>query len=102
MLPSYHEGLPIVALEAMSYGLPVLVSAIAANMELVSEEDTFKPGDIVELASKIAAFIKSPSPSPLPQGERVLNERLRRLETEFNWDRIAEQTLEVYERVLGR
>ena len=37
VLPSYHEGLPIVALEAMSYGLPVLVSAIPANMELVSE-----------------------------------------------------------------
>ena len=64
VLPSYHEGLPIVALEAMSYGLQVLVSAIPANMELVSEEDTFKPGNIVELASKIEAFIKSPSGSP--------------------------------------
>ena len=101
VLPSYHEGLPIVALEAMSYGLPVLVSAIPANMELVSAEDTFKPGDIAELAGKLEAFIKAPSPCPLPQGERVRNERLRRLETEFNWDRIAKQTLEVYKRVVA-
>jgi len=34
VLPSYHEGLPIALLEAMSYGLPVLVSDIAANKEV--------------------------------------------------------------------
>ena len=54
------------ALEAMSYGLPVIVSSIPANMELVSEEVTFKHGDIVELAAQIEAFIKSHSPYSPP------------------------------------
>lgn len=31
VLPSFHEGLPIVLLEALSYRLPVLVSDIPAN-----------------------------------------------------------------------
>ena len=35
VLPSYHEGLPIMALETMSYGLPLFASAIPANPELI-------------------------------------------------------------------
>ena len=31
VLPSYHEGLPIVALEAISYNLPLILSDISAN-----------------------------------------------------------------------
>jgi glycosyltransferase involved in cell wall biosynthesis len=34
VLPSYHEGLPIALLEAMSYGLSALVSDIPANKEV--------------------------------------------------------------------
>lgn len=95
VLPSYHEGLPIVALEAMSYGIPLLVSSIPANIELVSQEKTFKVGDVTELKTKLELFMKHNS-SLTKNGEF----RKERLESEFNWDRIAEQTLEVYKKTV--
>lgn len=60
VMPSYHEGLPIALLEAMSYDLDVVVSDIPANkLGILSDEDFFHVGDIKSLASamerKIAA-----------------------------------------------
>ena len=50
VLPSYHEGLPIVLLEAMSYVLPVLVSDIPANKEVeLPAERYFRCGDVDDL-----------------------------------------------------
>ena len=54
VLPSYHEGLPISLLEAMSYGLDVVVSDIPANrLPQLDGEDFFAPGDTDALASKL-------------------------------------------------
>jgi len=41
VLPSYHEGLPIVLLEAMSYGLSCIASGIRANRNIPLGEDRF-------------------------------------------------------------
>ena len=47
VLPSYHEGLPIALLEAMSYGLSALVSDIPANKEVkLPSECYFQCGDV--------------------------------------------------------
>ena len=95
VLPSYHEGLPIALLEAMSYGLPVLVSDIPANKEVeLPEERYFRCGDVDDLKAKMGTLIKK----PLPKEER---ERIRnQIEEKYNWDKIAEQTIEVYEKAL--
>jgi glycosyltransferase involved in cell wall biosynthesis len=53
VLPSYHEGLPIALLEALSYGLSVLVSDIPANKEVdLSAECFFNSGDMADLREK--------------------------------------------------
>jgi glycosyltransferase involved in cell wall biosynthesis len=40
VMPSYHEGLPIALLEAMSFSLPAVVSDIPANLEVQLPAET--------------------------------------------------------------
>lgn len=96
VLPSFHEGLPIALLEAMSYGLPVLVSDIPANKEIaLPEERYFRCGDVDHLQNAMERL--------LGQGlTEIEKEDMRRLIAEkYNWARIAEQTIEVYRKVLA-
>lgn len=91
ILPSYHEGLPLTILEAMSYGLPILASGIPANMELVTDKSwTFPPGDIATMRNKLLEFIECPI-----KNEMILT-NTKRIKEEFNWDRIALETLSLY------
>ncbi|MBU0481341.1 MAG: glycosyltransferase family 4 protein [Proteobacteria bacterium] len=97
VLPSYHEGLPIALLEAMSYGLPVLVSDIPANIEVGLEQDRyFRTGDVDNLREMMAAHLEV----AVRESERAeMIDQVRRC---YNWRRIAHQTLYVYEKALSR
>jgi glycosyltransferase involved in cell wall biosynthesis len=85
VLPSYHEGLPIALLEAMSYNLDVLASNIPANKAVNLPTECYfenKNADdfFVKLSNKLAV------------------EALKREYdlSAYNWDNIAEETAEVY------
>jgi glycosyltransferase involved in cell wall biosynthesis len=95
VLPSSHEGLPIVLLEALSYGLPVLVSDIPSNLEVISDPaHIFRVGDIQELSTKISAL----SDQPLDEAARDALRRdcLRR----YDWTEIAQQTSAAYDELV--
>ena len=91
ILPSYHEGLPIVLLEAMSYGLSCIVSDIPANKTIeLSGDRFFKPGDINKLLLKMKEFINK----PLNENEK--QRQIEMIAEKFNWENIALKTLQVY------
>ncbi|WP_398464521.1 glycosyltransferase family 4 protein [Tardiphaga sp.] len=91
VLPSSHEGLPIVLLEALSYGLSVLVSDIPSNREVVSDRARiFEVGNCRELGTKIATL--TASMPGVAEREAVRLENIRR----YDWNDIATRTSDVY------
>ncbi len=94
VLPSYHEGLPIALLEALSHGLSVLCSDIPANREIGLSEDRYFPrGDAEALARRLRECLRQ---EPLSEEQR--RRRAAEIRSRFNWDRVAAMTLGVYDR----
>ena len=90
VLPSFHEGLPISALEAGSAGCPLLLSDIPGNRDLgLPKSHYFKCGDIEDLIRALRAPVDRYGVSP--------DDFLR-----FDWDQIAAQTLAIYDVAMGR
>ncbi|MCA9408430.1 MAG: glycosyltransferase family 4 protein [Candidatus Omnitrophica bacterium] len=97
VLPSYHEGLPIVLLEAMSFGLSCIVSDIPANRNVgLSEDRHFKAGDIEALAAKIKKYMS------VEFSESESKAQIEMIRQNYDWDHIAEKTVDVYNAVLNR
>lgn len=96
VLPSSHEGLPIALLEALSYGLPVLASDIAANLEVGLEDSSYFPlGNIDALAAQLIRLAE------LPQDSAARQRRQSWVVQKYNWEDIAIHTLTVYQRLAG-
>jgi glycosyltransferase involved in cell wall biosynthesis len=95
VLPSYYEGLPIVLLEAMSYGLLCLASNIPANRCVdLPDENYFYPGDIERLSIKLREF----SRRSLSEAKRSI--QINMLRQKYNWDNIALETMGIYKKAI--
>ena len=96
VLPSALEGLPVALLEALSYGIPVLVSDIPENMETINDEGaprgfSFGAGQVESLRTVIGDLIENPD-----KVEKMRASGREFVARKYNWDRITDQTLEVY------
>jgi glycosyltransferase involved in cell wall biosynthesis len=97
VLPSFIEGQPISLLEAMSHGVPCLISDIEAHKELGLDESCyFRAGDIADLAKNLESRIHDGNFLESGRKHRELVFR------KFNWDTIARSTSDVYKTMLDR
>lgn len=94
VLPSDVEGMPLSLLEAMSYGNCCLVSDIPECTEVVEDHgELFSKGDTDALRIALQQLCEDP--------ERVQKHKknaCRFICEKYNWDKVVEQTLELYRR----
>ncbi len=91
-IPSYHEGLPIALLEALSYNLDVVASDIPANTEVPLPKDYFaKVGNVEDLSKTMESRLRNESKQDFAA---IIHEY-------YDWDKIAEQTAEVYKSLVN-
>lgn len=98
VLPSRHEPMGIVNLEAMAAGRAVVASRVGGVPELVSEGENgllVPPDDSISLASALRRLVE----------DKALAKRLGECGAararDFDWDAIAAQYLTIYNRVLA-
>ena len=88
VLPSYNEEFPLVMLEALSYGLPILASDIPGNLQMnLNHNDYFKTGDCDDLAQHLTDKLSSADCSssfPIDL---------------YSWESISEELTKVYNQL---
>ena len=102
-LPSVNraEAFGIVQVEAMAAGKPVVSSALGNGVDYVNQHGvtglTPPPGDVAALASALGQLLDDAS-----LRQKFGQQAQARVEQEFSLAAMAERTLALYQRVLGR
>lgn len=97
VFPSLYEPFGIVALEAMAAGTPVVTSDAGGLKEVVIHNETGTTSfanDAESLAWAILQVLQDPA-----RAERLMENARLRLDEDFDWSSLADQTREVYDRV---
>ncbi|NEG69182.1 glycogen synthase [Bifidobacterium choloepi] len=111
--PSLYEPLAVGVLEAMACGLPVVATQVGSIPEIVVDGETgfvvpigqrldgsCEPADadtfVTDLATAINRMVENPA-----RAEAMGIAGYQRARDHFSWERIADQTIQVYEEVIA-
>jgi glycosyltransferase involved in cell wall biosynthesis len=92
--PSDYEGFGLPLLEAMACRVPVVATNLSSHPEIVGDAGLLVEPDARSLAHALARLVED------PKLRRKLAERGYRRSQQFSWERCAEETTAVYEKVL--
>ncbi|HWU90420.1 MAG TPA: glycosyltransferase, partial [Kofleriaceae bacterium] len=98
-MSSDTEGLPLVVLEAMATGLPVVSTSVGGIPNVIDEGDT---GHLVPAADEAALRARLAELRAAPAASRSMGARARAVATtRFSASRMQQDYLDLYERILS-
>ncbi len=99
ILPSYHEGLPTVLLEAMSCGLPIIATDVRGNRDLISNGENgllIPPKNPKKMAETIITLLEDQKLI-----ERLSKNARKTIIEKYTWNAIFNKFLKCYESLAG-
>jgi len=100
VFPTIYEPFGLVIVEAMASGLPVITSRVAGATDVIIDRVNGlllrEPSDVNDLAAKIELLLSN------VELRKTMGEHAREAVENLSWNRVAQKTLEVYNRVLSR
>ncbi len=96
VLPSEREGMPLVLLEAMAMGLPIVATDIAGNRDIVRPHEN---GILVPLGNVVALRSALQAVSSDPEVYRQMSATARSMASQYSWETVGTQFERLYARV---
>ena len=99
VLPSYIEGMPMVIIEAMAAGLPIVATSVGGIPEIIEEGKNgflISPHDVAALVDRIVGVLSDFSLSQSMNGANKA-----KAAEEFDIAAIAPKLCALYERIIG-
>jgi glycosyltransferase involved in cell wall biosynthesis len=94
--PSLYEGFGLPPLEAMACGVPVITSDTSSLPEVVGEAGLMRPPQDIDALSTALHQVMGD-----PDLRAILSEQGKKQAAKFSWAQAAQQTAQIYRRVLG-
>ncbi len=97
VFPTLFEGMPTVVLEAMSFGMPVIVSDVGATAELVDPTNGYliQKNSVAALKNAILHFYNLNAPDKIKRSEASI----QKVKDTYTWDKLTSRYLELFEQI---
>ena len=97
VFPSFHEGMPVSALEAMAAGLPIVCSKIRGNVDIVKNEENgylFEPCDENTLSGLMKILLDD-------KDKRIsMGQKNKELVKPFSLDNVKNELIDIYKELV--
>lgn len=98
VFPTLFEGMPTVVLEAMSYGMPAVVSDVGATAELIDDKEKgylIQKNSVEALKKSILHFYHLTSKEKQQLSDAAYNH----VKNNFTWEIVAQKHVELFQRI---
>lgn len=96
VMPSFHEGFGLPALEAMTVGVPVVASAVGALPEVLADAGLLcPPGDTTAFSQAMADLLDD------PQRRDAMREAGWQRAAHYSWRHTADRTLDAWREAIS-